>query len=89
MAYNNEILSYSAPETIETTEKRKRLKDQISSITYSGDTDIGLGVSHACELFSEKKNTRRIMVLISDGKQTCRQEVRAQKRSPVRNWIIV
>jgi Mg-chelatase subunit ChlD len=67
VAYNNEILSYSAPETIETTEKRKRLKDQISSITYSGDTDIGLGVSHACELFSEKENTRRIMVLISDG----------------------
>lgn len=67
VAYNNEILSYSAPETIETAEKRNKLKDQISSITYSRDTDIGLGVSRACELFSDEENTRRMMVLISDG----------------------
>ena len=67
VAYNDEILSYSAPDTIETAQKRNKLKDQISSITYSGDTDIGMGVSQACELFSDKENTRRIMVLISDG----------------------
>ena len=35
VAYNNEILSYAAPETIETPEKRKILKNKISSITYS------------------------------------------------------
>lgn len=67
VAYNNEILSYSAPETIETAEKRKKLKDQISSITYSGDTDTGMGVSQACGLLSNEANTHRIMVLISDG----------------------
>jgi len=67
VAYNHEILSYMAPETIDTTEKREILKDQIASITYSGDTDIGMGVSCAYELLSTEENTHKIMVLISDG----------------------
>lgn len=67
VAYNNDILSYSAPESISTAERRQALKDEINSITYSGDTDIGLGISRAYDLLSEKENTRQVMVLISDG----------------------
>lgn len=67
VAYNDDILSYSVPETIETTGKREELKDKIASITYSGDTDIGLGVAQACKLLSTEENTHKIIVLISDG----------------------
>lgn len=67
VAYNDGILSYSALDTIETTAKREKLKDQIASITYAGDTDIGLGVSYAYDLLSAEENTHKIMVLISDG----------------------
>lgn len=67
VAYNDDILSFAAPETIETTAKREKLKGEIASITYSGDTDIGLGVSRACELLSTEDTTHKIMVLISDG----------------------
>ena len=67
VAYNHEILSYMAPETIDTAKKREKLKDQIASITYTGDTDIGMGISHAYKLLEPEKNTRKIMVLISDG----------------------
>lgn len=67
VAYNDTVLSFLAPETIETTAKRKKLKREIASIRYSGDTDIGLGVSHACELLSTEKTNHKIIVLISDG----------------------
>lgn len=67
VAYNDEILSFSAPETLETAANREKLKGEIASITYSGDTDIGLGVSRACELLSTEETTHKIMVLISDG----------------------
>lgn len=67
VAYNDSILSYSAPKSIALAEEREALKEEIGAITYSRDTDIGLGVSYACELLSAEKNTRKIMVLISDG----------------------
>lgn len=67
VAYNDTVLSFLAPETIETTAKREKLKREIASITYSGDTDIGLGVSRAYELLSTEKTNHKIMVLISDG----------------------
>lgn len=67
VAYNDKILSYSKPESIDSVEKREDLKKEIASITYSGDTDIGLGVSYAQELLSKEENTRQIIVLISDG----------------------
>ena len=67
VAYNDSILSYSAPKAIALAEEREALKEEIGAITYSRDTDIGLGVSYACELLSAEKNTRKIMVLISDG----------------------
>lgn len=67
VAYNDGIVSYSAPDAIDTAAKREKLKSEIASITYERDTDIGLGVSRACELLSTGETTRKIMVLISDG----------------------
>ncbi len=67
VAYNDGILSCSAPEAITTAEKRAALKEEIGSIAYSGDTDIGLGISYAHELLAGGQDSRRIIVLISDG----------------------
>ena len=67
VAYNNDIVSYAAPEPIETTENRETLKGKIASIAYAGDTDIGMGVAYAYKLLSTEENSRKIMVLISDG----------------------
>ncbi|MCM1258339.1 MAG: VWA domain-containing protein [Roseburia sp.] len=67
VAYNDSIISYAEPESIKDAGKREELKGKISSIEYSGDTDIGLGVSYAYQLFSKEENARRVMVLISDG----------------------
>lgn len=67
VAYNDDILSCSEPEPMAMAEKREALKKEIGGIMYSRDTDIGLGISYAYELFSTGNDTRRIMVLISDG----------------------
>lgn len=67
VAYNDSILSFSAPESIATAERRESLKEEIGAITYSGDTDIGLGISYAYGLLSMEKSIRQMMVLISDG----------------------
>lgn len=67
VAYNDNILSFSAPEPIGMAEKREALKEEIGAITYSRDTDIGLGVSFAYGLLSAEGNARQMMVLISDG----------------------
>lgn len=67
VAYNDVILSFSEPEPIAMAEKRESLKEKIGAIAYSGDTDIGLGVSCAYGLLSAEKSTRQIIVLISDG----------------------
>lgn len=67
VAYSDEIISYASPESIETVEQREKLKMEIGSITYSGDTDIGMGVTYAYELLAALKDGRQMMVLISDG----------------------
>lgn len=67
VAYNDNIFSFLAPESIGTADEREALKEEIGAITYSGDTDIGLGVSSAYGLLSTDRNARQIMVLISDG----------------------
>lgn len=67
VAYNEDILSFSAPKSITETKTRETLKEEIGAIAYSGDTDIGLGVSYAYELLSATGNQRQMMVLISDG----------------------
>lgn len=67
VAYNHSILSHSPPRAVDDIQEREKLKGEISSIEYSGDTDLGLGVSYAYKLFSGEENTDKIMVLISDG----------------------
>lgn len=67
VAYNDSILAFSTPESIAASEKRELLKEEIGAIAYEGDTDIGMGISYAHGLLSAEENTRRIMVLISDG----------------------
>ena len=67
VAYNEDILSFSPPESIAETQIRENLKEEIGTITYSGDTDIGLGISYAYDLFPAEGNSRQVMVLISDG----------------------
>lgn len=67
VAYNDDIVAFSAPASIEVPEKRADLKEEISAISYGGDTDIGLGISYAYGLLPTEGNSRRIMVLVSDG----------------------
>ncbi len=67
VAYNDSILSFSAPEPMLMAEKREALNAEISAITYSGNTDIGLGVSFAYGLLSTESSARQVIVLISDG----------------------
>lgn len=67
VAYNDEIQAFSAPEPIALAEEREALKEEIGAVIYSGDTDIGLGVSYAYGLLSSGESTRKMMVLISDG----------------------
>lgn len=67
VAYNDGILAFSAPESIDTSEKRELLKEEIGAIAYGGDTDIGMGISYAYGLLTTEENARKIMVLISDG----------------------
>ena len=67
VAYNHDIYSFSAPESVAGAERRGALKEEIGAITYSGDTDIGLGLSYAYELLPKENYARQMMVLISDG----------------------
>lgn len=67
VAYNEDIISFLTPASIVEADAREKLKEEIGSIKYFGDTDIGLGVSYACELLSAAGNQRQMIVLISDG----------------------
>ena len=67
VAYNDGISSFLTPQPITTAEQRETLKVQIGSIAYTGDTDIGLGISYAYGLLSAEKSDRQMIVLISDG----------------------
>ena len=40
VAYNDSILSYSAPKSIALAEEREALKEEIGAITYSRDTEL-------------------------------------------------
>ena len=66
-AYNDKIVSSTSPVTVSTQNDRENLKTSLSSIVYSGNTDIGLGLSYAYSLMSPEENRNRIVVLISDG----------------------
>ncbi len=66
VAYNDTIMSYAAPVSVADAKKRQSLKDCMESVSYAGDTDIGLGVSYAYALMQGREG-KRLMVLISDG----------------------
>lgn len=67
VAYNDGIVSSGELQPIGDAAKREWLKGEIGSITYSGNTDIGLGVSHAYGMLSQGEGSRKAVVLISDG----------------------
>lgn len=67
VAYNDGIFSHAEPLPVAEVGQRESLKEEIRSIKYSGDTDIGLGISYAYGSFSPESGSRQIMVLISDG----------------------
>ena len=67
VAYNDRIVSSAAPVSVKTQEERDSLKGQIDSAGYSGNTDIGLGLSYAYGLSGQDSGRKRMIVLISDG----------------------
>ena len=76
VAYNDRILSYSKPVSIKTKNSREKLKTQISSVTRSGSTDIGLALKKAEELLKESQDSqsgnkaqkrKAHIILLSDG----------------------
>lgn len=67
VAYSDKIVSYSEPESIENIQRRTELKNEIASIEYSGDTDIGMALSFAYSMFHAGESRRQVIVLISDG----------------------
>lgn len=67
VAYNDRIVSSAAPVSVKTQEERDSLKAQMDSAGYSGNTDIGLGLSYAYGLSGPENGRKRMIVLISDG----------------------
>ncbi len=67
VAYNDRILSSTSPLAIRTSEERAVIKELIDKETYSGNTDIGLGLSYGCELINNTEKRKRVIVLMSDG----------------------
>lgn len=67
VAYNDRILTSTSPLTIQTAEERTALKALIDQERYSGNTDIGLGLSYGLELLGDPSGRKQVIVLISDG----------------------
>ncbi|WP_077611757.1 vWA domain-containing protein [Clostridium sp. Marseille-P2415] len=67
VAYNDHIMSSAAPVSVRTQEERDSLKALMDSTGYSGNTDIGLGLSYAYGLTGQESGRKRMIVLISDG----------------------
>ncbi len=67
VAYNDQILSSSAPVSVRTEEERESLKGLMDSAGYLGNTDIGLGLNYAYGMTGQETGRKRVMVLISDG----------------------
>lgn len=66
VAYNDRIVASHAPVSVRAQEQIKGLKDSIDSVSYGGETDIGLGLMEACSMFEGCQGMKSI-VLISDG----------------------
>lgn len=67
VAYNDRILTSTSPRTIQADGEREALKKLIDQERYSGNTDIGLGLTYGLELLEEETDRKRVIVLISDG----------------------
>ena len=67
VAYSDRIISMVNPVSLADTTEREALKSLIDTTPYTGDTDIGLGVSCAYSLMPSEEGRNRIIVLISDG----------------------
>ncbi len=85
VAYNDKIVSSVSPISIERQKERLRIKQQIANTDYSGNTDIGIGLSKAFEYVEKDSKAKRAMILISDGETdlgqvSSEQEEVAKKR---------
>lgn len=67
VAYSDTVVSSYSPVSMLEQSDRERLKSQIDAAVYSGNTDIGLGLSEAYDHMSQADGKERIIVLISDG----------------------
>lgn len=67
VAYSDRIISSVSPVPMADSSKRGELKSMLDSTPYTGDTDIGLGVSCAYGMMPYEEGRSRIIVLISDG----------------------
>lgn len=67
VAYNDQVISATAPIEIANAPEREALKALISNIKYSGNTDIGLGLTCAYGLIQKAEDRDAILVLVSDG----------------------
>lgn len=67
VAYNDRILTSTSPTAVQTAEERSLLKMLIDQEEYSGNTDIGLGLSYGIELLGDGTGRKQVIVLISDG----------------------
>lgn len=67
ISYNDQILSSISPIAVKTQEQRDKLKAFIDAKGYSGNTDIGLGLSLAYDIMEQETERKKIIVLISDG----------------------
>ncbi len=72
VAYSDKVVSSVSPVPVSDPAKRQNLKELIDTTEYTGDTDIGLGLSYAYELMPAQEGRRRIIVLISDGETDLR-----------------
>ena len=85
VAYNDKIVSSVSPISFERQKERLRIKQQIANTDYSGNTDIGIGLSKAFEYVEKDSKAKRAMILISDGETdlgqvSSEQEEVAKKR---------
>ncbi len=67
VAYDHEITDSFGLQSMSEPELREELKDQLEQIDYTGDTDMGLGLSAACDLLPLEEGRSQVVVLISDG----------------------
>ena len=66
-SYSDQVGQVVSPVSIGDPEARAALKAQLDAVTYSGDTDMGMGVEAALSAMPAQEGRKRILVVISDG----------------------